>query len=175
MMSDKFYNASPEPRRGFKMFWPVLLQFSSPLIPLLSIHLGSVGSADPLSPYLGERMLPFKFLKTPVVMRELLPQDLKLEMDQLTRQEAIVAARYLASVRSAVRGRAMWCRQIIMNCDSRRGLGRNARRRRLHDPLPGRARARPLPGCTPARQTARGRTDPLPSRRFHEPSQLPVN
>jgi uncharacterized protein (DUF2252 family) len=31
-------------------------------------------------------------------MRELLPQDLKLEMDRLTREEAIGAARFLASV-----------------------------------------------------------------------------
>ena len=51
-----------------------------------------------LSPYLGERMLPWRFLNSTVVLRELLPQDLKLEMDQLTRDEAISAARYLASV-----------------------------------------------------------------------------
>jgi uncharacterized protein (DUF2252 family) len=57
-----------------------------------------VEGARKLSPYLGERMLPWKFLGTPVVLRELLPQDLKLEMDQLTRDEAILAARYLAFV-----------------------------------------------------------------------------
>jgi uncharacterized protein (DUF2252 family) len=51
-----------------------------------------------LSPNLGQRMLPWKFLGSPVVLRELLPQDLKLEMDQLTRDEAILAARYLAFV-----------------------------------------------------------------------------
>jgi uncharacterized protein (DUF2252 family) len=50
------------------------------------------------SPYLGQRMLPGHFSGTPAVMRELLPQDLKLEMDQLTRDEAIGAARFLASV-----------------------------------------------------------------------------
>lgn len=33
-----------------------------------------------------------------VVIRELLPQDLKLEVDQLTQAEAISAARYLAGV-----------------------------------------------------------------------------
>jgi uncharacterized protein (DUF2252 family) len=43
-------------------------------------------------------MLPGHFSGTPAVMRELLPQDLKLEMDQLTREEAIGAARFLASV-----------------------------------------------------------------------------
>jgi uncharacterized protein (DUF2252 family) len=51
-----------------------------------------------LSPFLGQRMLPWKFLNNSVVLRELLPQDLKLEMDQLTRDEAILAARYLASI-----------------------------------------------------------------------------
>jgi uncharacterized protein (DUF2252 family) len=43
-------------------------------------------------------MLPGHFSGIPIVLRELLPQDLKLEMDQLTREEAIGAARFLASV-----------------------------------------------------------------------------
>jgi uncharacterized protein (DUF2252 family) len=33
-----------------------------------------------------------------VVLRELMPQDLKIEIDRLTRTEAMEAARYLASV-----------------------------------------------------------------------------
>jgi len=57
-----------------------------------------VEGAKMLSPYLGQRMLPWRFQSKSVVLRELLPQDLKLEMDQLTRDEAIVSARYLASV-----------------------------------------------------------------------------
>jgi uncharacterized protein (DUF2252 family) len=57
-----------------------------------------VEGARKLSPFLGQRMLPGHFSGTPAVMRELLPQDLKLEMDQLTRDEAIGAARFLASV-----------------------------------------------------------------------------
>jgi uncharacterized protein (DUF2252 family) len=57
-----------------------------------------VEGARELSPFLGERMLPGHFAGIPAVMRELLPQDLKLEMDQLTREEAIGAARFLASV-----------------------------------------------------------------------------
>ena len=57
-----------------------------------------VEGARQLSPYLGQRMLAAKVLRKSVVIRELLPQDLKLEMDQLTRDEAIAAARYLASV-----------------------------------------------------------------------------
>jgi uncharacterized protein (DUF2252 family) len=57
-----------------------------------------VEGACKISPYLGQRMLPLRFGNHTVVMRELLPQDLKLEMDQLTREEAIGAARFLASV-----------------------------------------------------------------------------
>jgi uncharacterized protein (DUF2252 family) len=55
-----------------------------------------VAGACALSPFLGERMLAAKFLSRPVVVRELMPQDLKLEMDQLTREEAVASARYLA-------------------------------------------------------------------------------
>jgi uncharacterized protein (DUF2252 family) len=57
-----------------------------------------VEGARQLSPYLGQRMLPWTFQHRPMVIRELLPQDLKLEMDQLTRDEAILSARFLASV-----------------------------------------------------------------------------
>jgi uncharacterized protein (DUF2252 family) len=57
-----------------------------------------VEGARKLSPYLGQRMLAWRFSGSPVVLRELLPQDLKLDMDQLTRDEAIAAARFLASV-----------------------------------------------------------------------------
>ena len=57
-----------------------------------------VNGARALSPGLGERMLPARLLGRPVVMRELLPQDLKLEIDQLSRDEAVGAARFLAAV-----------------------------------------------------------------------------
>ena len=57
-----------------------------------------VEGARKLSPFLGKRMLPWRFQDRAEVVRELLPQDLKLEMDQLTREEAIGAARFLASV-----------------------------------------------------------------------------
>jgi uncharacterized protein (DUF2252 family) len=60
-----------------------------------------------LSPFLGERMLADKFLGKSVVLRELMPQDLKLEMDQLTRDEAISAARYLAAVVGKAHARQM--------------------------------------------------------------------
>jgi uncharacterized protein (DUF2252 family) len=66
-----------------------------------------VEGARKLSPYLGQRMLAGHFSGTSAVMRELLPQDLKLEMDQLTRDEAIGAARFLASVVGAAHAQQM--------------------------------------------------------------------
>jgi uncharacterized protein (DUF2252 family) len=66
-----------------------------------------VQGALKLAPYLGERMMRARFLKQSVVIRELLPQDLKLEIDQLTREEAVNAARFLASVVSTAHARQM--------------------------------------------------------------------
>ncbi len=57
-----------------------------------------VAGARRLSPYLGQRMLPTKFLNRSVVVRELLPQDLKIEMDQLTCDEAVKSPRFLAGI-----------------------------------------------------------------------------
>jgi uncharacterized protein (DUF2252 family) len=57
-----------------------------------------VTGARHLSPYLGERMLAERLLKKPVFIRELLPQDLKLEIGQLSRQEAMDMAEFLARV-----------------------------------------------------------------------------
>jgi uncharacterized protein (DUF2252 family) len=57
-----------------------------------------VEGACHLSPYLGKRMLAAQLLGKPVVLRELMPQDLKLEMEQLTREEIVASARYLAGV-----------------------------------------------------------------------------
>jgi len=66
-----------------------------------------VEGARKLSPFLGQRMLAGRFSGTPAVLRELLPQDLKLEMDQFTREEAIGAARFLASVVGAAHAQQM--------------------------------------------------------------------
>ena len=57
-----------------------------------------VEGARNLSPYLGGRMLATQLLGKPVVLRELLPQDLKLEMERLTRKEIVASAHFLASV-----------------------------------------------------------------------------
>ena len=66
-----------------------------------------VTGARNLSPFLGERMLAAKFLSRPVVLRELMPQDLKLEIDRLTREEAVAAASYLAGVVGKAHARQM--------------------------------------------------------------------
>jgi uncharacterized protein (DUF2252 family) len=60
-----------------------------------------------LSPFLGERMLAAHLLERSVILRELLPQDLKLEMESLTSDEAILAARHLAFVVGRAHGRQM--------------------------------------------------------------------
>jgi uncharacterized protein (DUF2252 family) len=57
-----------------------------------------VAGARALTPFIGERMLAAKLLKKPVVLRELRPQDLKLELETMSREEAIAAANFLAAV-----------------------------------------------------------------------------
>jgi uncharacterized protein (DUF2252 family) len=57
-----------------------------------------VAGARHLSPFLGDRMLAERLLDKPVFIRELLPQDLKLEIERLSRQEAMEMAEFLARV-----------------------------------------------------------------------------
>jgi uncharacterized protein (DUF2252 family) len=66
-----------------------------------------VEGAKHLSPALGDRMMAAKLLGRSVVVRELMPQDLKLEIDQLTREEAVNSARYLAEVVGKAHARQM--------------------------------------------------------------------
>ena len=66
-----------------------------------------VEGACALSPNLGERMLALRFLGKDVVMRELMPQDLKFDLDRLTQEEAVAASRYLAGVVGKAHGRQM--------------------------------------------------------------------
>ncbi len=66
-----------------------------------------VTGACNLSPFLGERMLPTRLLGKSMVMRELMPQDMKLEIDRLTRAEAVAAASYLAGVVGRAHARQM--------------------------------------------------------------------
>ncbi len=85
-----------------------------------------VTGARALAPNLGTRMLATSLLGRPMVLRELMPQDLKLEIDQFNRREAIRAARYLAFVvgkghasQMDEAGRTIW-RNLLME---RRGSG----------------------------------------------------
>ncbi len=78
-----------------------------------------VAAAASLSPHLGERMVATRLLGRSVFVRELLPQDLKVEIDQLSREEAMKAARFLASVVGKAHGgqmdagmRRRWHREI---------------------------------------------------------------
>jgi uncharacterized protein (DUF2252 family) len=66
-----------------------------------------VEGAKHLSPALGDRMMATKLSARSVVLRELMPQDLKLEIDRLSRQEAVESARYLAEVVGKAHARQM--------------------------------------------------------------------
>lgn len=57
-----------------------------------------VAGAKALSPNLGDRMIAAHLLGKPVFLRELAPQDLKIEVDQFRRKEAVAAASYLSFV-----------------------------------------------------------------------------
>jgi uncharacterized protein (DUF2252 family) len=66
-----------------------------------------VEGARHLSPFLGERMRAARMLDRAVVIRELLPQDLKLEIDELDQDEARKVAFYLAAVVGKAHARQM--------------------------------------------------------------------
>ncbi|NMN07138.1 MULTISPECIES: DUF2252 family protein [unclassified Novosphingobium] len=57
-----------------------------------------VAGARALAPNLGERMIPAHLLGKSVVLRELAPQDLKIEVAQFSRRQAVAAASYLAYI-----------------------------------------------------------------------------
>ena len=66
-----------------------------------------VEGARHLSPSLGERMRSARLDDRSVVIRELLPQDMKLTIEQLTQEEAMKAARFLAMVVGKAHARQM--------------------------------------------------------------------
>ena len=66
-----------------------------------------VTGAREMSPHLGERMVAARLLDRPVFMRELLPEDLKLELDRVSTLEATRSARYLARVVGRAHARQM--------------------------------------------------------------------
>ena len=66
-----------------------------------------VEGARHLAPFLGERMRAEHFLERSIVLRELRPQDLKIEIDRLTENEAMRTARFLAQVVGRAHARQM--------------------------------------------------------------------
>ena len=72
-------------------------------------HFGErvVAGARAMSPSLGDRMAAADLRGRPMVVRELLPEDLKLEVEQFSRSEGLGAARYLAFVVGRAHGRQM--------------------------------------------------------------------
>jgi uncharacterized protein (DUF2252 family) len=66
-----------------------------------------VTGARALSPNLGQRMLPTRLLGKAIVVRELMPQDLKFETGRLSQDEAVDLAAYLAGVVGKAHGRQM--------------------------------------------------------------------
>jgi uncharacterized protein (DUF2252 family) len=66
-----------------------------------------VKGAMHLSPHLGKRMVAGKFERHSVFIRELLPQDLKVEIEQLTVPDAMKAASFLAGVVGKAHARQM--------------------------------------------------------------------
>ncbi|SAK84725.1 hypothetical protein AWB77_04436 [Caballeronia fortuita] len=66
-----------------------------------------VEGARNLSPHLGERMRSATLQGRPVILRELLPQDLKLEIEQVGETEAMSVARYLALIVGRAHARQM--------------------------------------------------------------------
>jgi uncharacterized protein (DUF2252 family) len=81
-----------------------------------------VEGARRLSPSLGQRMLAAQLGSRPIFVRELLPQDLKLEIAQLTCAEAMRAAMFLAGVVGKAHARQMdaatrqrWRRELSRN------------------------------------------------------------
>jgi uncharacterized protein (DUF2252 family) len=75
-----------------------------------------------LSPGLGNRMISTRMLDRGFFVRELLPQDMKLELDQLSQREAMRAAGYLANVVGLAHARQMdlatrdsWIKDLRIN------------------------------------------------------------
>jgi uncharacterized protein (DUF2252 family) len=78
-----------------------------------------LAAAKALSPHLGDRMIPVRAMDRSLFIRELAPQDLKLEIDQFSEKQAARAARYLSFVVGKAHARQMdaatraqWRRQM---------------------------------------------------------------
>jgi uncharacterized protein (DUF2252 family) len=80
--------------------------------------------ASHLSPHLGSRIRSVELVGKPVFVRELLPQDLKIEIEALNRKEAARVAGYLAAVVGKAHARQM-------GPDARKDWGKELRRNRV--------------------------------------------
>jgi uncharacterized protein (DUF2252 family) len=79
-------------------------------------------AATHLSPALGPRMRAATLLDSPVFVRELLPQDLKIDINRMSRKQAIQVAMFLASVVGRAHARQMdastrksWRKELARN------------------------------------------------------------
>jgi uncharacterized protein (DUF2252 family) len=66
-----------------------------------------VEGARRVSPYLGDRMAAVHLFDKPLFVRELLPQDLKIDVEQFSEKEARKVSRYLAAVVGRAHGRQL--------------------------------------------------------------------
>lgn len=66
-----------------------------------------VAGARALSPNLGDRMVAAHFRGAPVTVRELMPQDLKIDAEQFSRSEAVRVSGHLAAILGRAHGRQM--------------------------------------------------------------------
>ncbi|SHM77950.1 Uncharacterized conserved protein, DUF2252 family [Duganella sacchari] len=81
-----------------------------------------VEGASHLSPSLGQRMVARRFMERGVFVRQLMPQDLKLEIEQLDIHDAVRTASYLAYVVGRAHAaqmdsgvRAQWLQELMAN------------------------------------------------------------
>jgi uncharacterized protein (DUF2252 family) len=85
-----------------------------------------VEAARYLAPSLGQRMLPATLLGKDVVLRELMPQDLKLDLSSIEQREGPQVAHCLGNVLGRAHARQMtpadrqrWREQLLRGCASR--------------------------------------------------------
>jgi uncharacterized protein (DUF2252 family) len=91
---DQEYLALVDIKEAVRSVAPAAKQSAMPADPGERVVAGAMA----LSPNLGDRMIATHLLGRSVVLRELAPQDIKLEVEQFSRDEAVEAAGYLAYV-----------------------------------------------------------------------------
>jgi uncharacterized protein (DUF2252 family) len=87
-----------------------------------------IAGARALSPNLGERMIATRLFGKSVVLRELMPQDLKIEIEELSPEEAKSIARYLAGIVGQAHARQLdvptrrsWAAELARNRSKKLG------------------------------------------------------